>query len=308
MQTEPSGVLIIDKPKGMTSHDVVWRIRRLYGTKSVGHTGTLDPDATGVLVVLVGRAVKASEYLTANDKHYSCTLTLGLKTDTEDIGGNVLQRSDALPKPDEVIATAQSFIGPSKQVPPMYSALKVGGKKLCDLARRGIEIEREARDIEVYSLEIAPCCASEPCRDYKLSLSVSKGTYIRSLCRDIGDKLGCGGVMSALRREKSGLFSLEGALTLQQLENMDEKGRIAALIPTEKLFFDLSDVFAGGRALELLKNGGAVDQRKLGVTLKEGSFVRVYDEQGFLALGEAVADEYLGRTIPSLKIKKLFRL
>ena len=174
---EPSGVLIVNKSEGMTSHDVVNRIRRLYNTKRVGHTGTLDPMATGVLVVLVGRAAKAAEYLTADTKAYRATLRLGITTDTEDVTGKTLTECDTLPSRDEVDAAVRSFVGDIMQTPPMYSALKVGGKKLYELAREGVEIEREARPITIHSLISEP---TERDSDYILEVSCSSGTYIRT--------------------------------------------------------------------------------------------------------------------------------
>ena len=206
---EPSGVLIVNKSEGMTSHDVVNRIRRLYNTKRVGHTGTLDPMATGVLVILVGRAAKAAEYLTADTKGYRATLRLGITTDTEDVTGKILTESDALPSRDEVSAVVQSFVGDIMQTPPMYSALKVGGKKLYELAREGIEIEREARPITIHSLVSVP---TERDSDYILEVSCSSGTYIRTLCADIGAKLACGGAMATLCRTRAGEFDISNSL------------------------------------------------------------------------------------------------
>ena len=191
VNTEPSGILILDKPQGITSHDAVYKIRRAYGTKRVGHTGTLDPLAEGVLVMLIGRAAKAAEYLSSDRKAYVATLRLGLTTDTEDITGEVLSRSESIPDAQTVYAALDRFRGDILQVPPMYSALKIGGQKLCDLARQGKVIEREPRPITVYSLEAKP---TQSPADYILTVECSSGTYIRTLCADIGAALGCGGV------------------------------------------------------------------------------------------------------------------
>lgn len=196
----PGGVLAVHKGEGMTSHDVVNRVRRLYNTKRVGHAGTLDPLATGVLVVLVGRAAKACEYISSDKKTYRATLRLGLTTDTEDITGEVLTRSDNIPDSETVKAVCREFVGGLKQIPPMYSALKVNGQKLYDLARQGVTVEREARDITVFSLE---CEATDSSTDYILTVACSGGTYIRTLCADIGAKLGCGGVMATLERAEA---------------------------------------------------------------------------------------------------------
>ena len=192
---EPCGVLIVNKPEGITSHDVVGKIRKLYGTRRVGHTGTLDPLATGVLVILLGRAAKAAEYLVADRKTYRARLMLGLTTDTEDITGKVLSECGDIPSLDSVLTACSEFVGKIKQIPPMYSALKVDGKKLYDLARDGIEVERQARDIEIFRLD---CTPTDKANEYELLVECSSGTYIRTLCADIGARLGCGGVMRTL--------------------------------------------------------------------------------------------------------------
>ena len=225
------GILLVHKPAGITSFDVVARIRRLYGTKKVGHTGTLDPMATGLLGVLVGRAVKASEFLTEKDKEYIAGLRLGLTTDTEDTTGKTLTESDDIPPKETVLETAKTFVGDIMQVPPLYSALKVNGQKLVDLARQGITVEREARPITIYALDI-----DGDGKDYTMRVACSKGTYIRTLCADIGAKLGCGGAMSSLIRTKAGIFDLENAYTLEALEAMTPEERYAKLLPTELLF------------------------------------------------------------------------
>ena len=181
-----AGVLIINKHQGVTSHKIVQIIRKLYNTRRVGHTGTLDPMATGVLPVLIGRAVKASDFLTAEDKEYSAEMTLGLETDTEDITGTVLTESDEIPSPDEVIKVCQSFLGETEQIPPMYSALKIGGQKLVDIAREGGTVERAPRKIRIDKIE----CEKISPKVYRLLVKCSKGTYIRTLCADIGKKLG----------------------------------------------------------------------------------------------------------------------
>ena len=291
------GVLLIHKPYGVTSFDVVARIRRLYGTKQVGHTGTLDPIATGLLPVLVGRAVKASEYLTEKDKEYIAGLRLGLTTDSEDVTGNILTQTSTIPDRETVLHTAGQFVGEIMQVPPMYSALKVGGEKLVDLARKGIVIEREARPITVHELDIEGDGA-----DYTMRVFCSKGTYIRTLCADIGNKLGCGGVMSSLIRTKTGAFSLENAYTLEAIEAMTPDERSALLLPTETLFthlpkITLSDFFAG-----LSRNGCQIYQKKIGSSHPLGTMLRVYDKNGFYAVGEI--REYPDGT--ALKLLKRF--
>ena len=275
------GVLLIHKPYGVTSFDVVARIRRLYGTRQVGHTGTLDPIATGLLPVLVGRAVKASEFLTEKDKEYVAGLRLGLTTDSEDVTGNILTQSEAIPPRQTVMDTAKGFVGEIMQVPPMYSALKVGGEKLVDLARRGIVIEREARPITIHELDIEGDGA-----DYTMRVFCSKGTYIRTLCADIGQKLGCGGVMSSLIRTKTGAFSLENAYTLEELEAMSTEERASLLLPTETLFDHLPKITLGDFFAKLSRNGCEIYLKKIGAGFPLGTLLRVYDRNGFYAVGE----------------------
>ncbi len=301
--SEIGGVLCIDKGKDMTSFDVVGAIRRLYRTKQVGHTGTLDPQATGVLVVMVGRAVKASEYLVCDDKIYDARLQLGYTTDTEDAFGAVLTKHEgALPTRAQVEAVIASFVGTGSQVPPMYSALKVNGQKLVDLARKGVEIERQARPITVHSIELLDC--DENAGWYDLRVHCSKGTYIRTLCADIGAKLGCGGVMSALRRRKSGSFDLSQAVTLEALQQMDEDALRASLLPTEALFSDLATIVLTPFYARLAHCGCALYQKKLGVSIPEGKRVRFSDADGFFALAESKLQE--GE--PMLHPIKFFRL
>lgn len=277
------GVIVIDKPNGMTSFDAVAKIRRLFGTRQVGHTGTLDPMATGVLVVMVGRAVKASEYLTLHDKSYEAILKLGITTDTEDTTGNILTKNDEIPSFDEVKNICQSFVGEIVQVPPMYSALKKDGKKLCDLARQGIEVEREGRQITVYSIDVGE---TEKKDEFILNVSCSKGTYIRTLCADIGKALGCGGAMALLRRTKSGYFSLQNSHTIEELEQMESDEREALLLETESLFSDCKAVVLPPFYAKLAQSGCEIYQKKIGTSEYDGSFIRMYDSRGFFSLGQ----------------------
>lgn len=296
---EPSGILAIDKPAGMTSHDVVGKVRRLYGTRRVGHTGTLDPMATGVLLVLVGRAAKAAEYLVSDSKVYRATLRLGITTDTEDTTGTVLTESNDIPDAAQVAKTVSSFLGTIKQVPPMYSALKVGGQKLVDLARRGIEIEREAREITIHRITCEPIDE----RSYALEVACSSGTYIRTLCADIGKALGCGGAMASLRRMETGGFSLAECHTLEALEALDSEARLAALVPTEALFSALPSLKLPAFYERLSRNGCEIYLKKLGVSHPVGTRLRVCGANGsFFALGEV--REYADGD--AVKIIKLF--
>ena len=296
---EPSGVLIINKSEGMTSHDVINKIRRLYSTKRVGHTGTLDHMATGVLVVLIGRAAKAAEYLVADSKEYTATLRLGITTDTEDTTGTVITRSASLPSCDEVIRAVESFHGDIMQTPPMYSALKVDGKKLCDLARQGMTIEREARKITIHSISAEPTDSES---DYILRVSCSSGTYIRTLCADIGEKLGCGGAMASLCRSRTGNFDISSSHTLAELEKLDVESRISLLIPTESLFTSLPAVSLPAFYEKLSRNGCEIYQSKIKTSFPIGTRLRMCSAGGdFYALGE-VKEYENGSAIKTIKL------
>lgn len=282
--SEPEGVLILNKPRGITSHDAVYRIRRLFETKKVGHTGTLDPLAEGVLVLLVGKAARAAEYLACDTKSYVALLRLGITTDTEDITGSVLTECNNIPCESEVQSAVGSFYGEIEQIPPMYSALKVGGKKLYELAREGKTVERAARKINVYDIS-----AQKTVRDdeYTLSVSCSSGTYIRTLCADIGNALGCGGVMASLTRTRAGDFSLENAVTLEQLDGMTLEERYGLLIPTESLFSAVPHVALPDFYYKLCLNGCEIYQKKIKSNFSIGERVRLCSPSGeFFALGE----------------------
>ena len=280
--SEISGLIIINKEEGMTSQTVVNRVKRLLGAAKAGHTGTLDPLATGVLPVLVGRGVKASEFMLSDDKHYGATLLLGITTDTEDITGEVLTSSDRIPKEEEVRAAVASFVGKIKQTPPMYSALKVGGKKLCDLARAGITVEREAREITVYGIDVKRL--SE--REYFLDVKCSKGTYIRTLCADIGAALGVGGVMKTLCRLSCAGFELDSAVSISELENMTVEKRLSHVMPTEVVFRKYEIVRLEPFFSRLAHSGLEIYLKKIGIDLDTGTRVRLYGSEGFFALGE----------------------
>ena len=296
---EPSGVLCVKKEEGMTSHDVVNRIRRLYGTKKVGHTGTLDPLATGVLTVLIGRAAKAAEYLVADSKEYIATLRLGLTTDTEDITGNILSTSEDIPTYEKVRSTVDTFVGDIMQVPPMYSALKVDGQKLCDLARKGVTVERKPRPITVYSIDTKQ---TDSPTDYILKVSCSSGTYIRTLCADIGAALGCGGVMATLCRSRAGDFSIDQAYTLSEIEERSQEEREALLLPIAELFTSLPEVRLPAFFEKLSRSGCEIYQKKIRSSFEVGQRVRLSTADGkFYALGE-VREYENGSAIKSIKI------
>ena len=280
---EISGIIVLNKDEGLTSQSAVSRVRRLFGARKAGHSGTLDPMATGVLPVLLGGATVAAEYLVSGEKHYVATLRLGLTSDTEDVTGEVLSRHEgALPSSDAVARAAAGFLGESEQIPPMYSALKQGGRKLCDLARAGITVEREARKITVTRLDVTPLSDS----DYRLEVVCSKGTYIRTLCADIGASLGVGGVMASLCRAEAGGFTLDRAYTLSDLEAMSEAERHAALIPVENVFADAPLVVLPPFFARLARSGQQIYQKKIGVSYPLGTRIRMADADGFFALGE----------------------
>lgn len=296
---EPCGILIVNKPIGMTSHDVVGRVRRLFGTRRVGHTGTLDPLAEGVLVVLIGRAAKAAEYLVCDQKSYRATMRLGLTSDTEDVTGILVASENPLPSQDQVFATCREFVGEIAQIPPMYSALKVNGQKLYDLARRGITVERQARPVTIHALTATP---TDTPADYLLDVICSAGTYIRTLCADIGASLGCGAVMASLQRTAAGGFSLDEAHTLEELEAMNEGDRLACLLPTESLFVTLPACPMPVFYERLFRSGCEIYQKKIGTHFEIGTRVRVCSADGkFLALGE-VREYEDGTAIKSIKL------
>ncbi len=278
-----SGVIIVNKEAGISSQAVVNRVKRIFGVSKAGHTGTLDPMATGVLPVLVGRAVKASEFMLTADKHYRAILRLGVVTDTEDTTGTILSESEDIPTPDKVFSVARSFVGELMQVPPMYSAIKQGGKKLYELAREGKVSPREPRKITVYSLDVERIDE----RNYALTVHCSKGTYIRTLCADIGAALGCGGAMAALSRTCASGYGMELAHTLTELENMSEEERISLVLPTEEIFKKLPDVRLPAFFARLARSGQQIYLFKIGYKLDVGTRVRLYDDTGsFFAVGE----------------------
>jgi tRNA pseudouridine55 synthase len=251
------------------------------------------------LVVLLGRAAKACEYVSHDEKVYEATLRLGLTTDTEDVTGNVLTTAESLPTPAEVAAVLPSFRGEIMQVPPMYSALKVNGRKLCDLARAGEVVEREARPVTVKSLV---CEATDTAGDYRMTVRVSGGTYIRTLCADIGGALGCGGVMATLRRTEAGGFPISDCVTLEELEAMDMDGRLGRLRPVEELFSDLEAVNLPDFYRTLCRNGCEIYLKKIGVSFPAGQRLRLCDASGrFFALGE-VGDYEDGAAVKAIKI------
>jgi tRNA pseudouridine55 synthase len=272
--SEFHGVININKPHGLTSHAVVSRVRRICNTKKVGHTGTLDPDATGVLPICIGRGTRLAEMLTVKDKKYRAGMRLGVETNTQDISGEVIAEKPVSFTAEAIISVIKSFEGEIMQIPPMFSAIKKNGKKLYELARAGIEIEREARKITIFSIDNISIKENE----VKMDVSCSKGTYIRTLCHDIGKKLGCGACMSSLERMKSGIFDIENAVTLEELE---ANGAAGYIMPIDSFFSQYEAIFVDAAQEKRVRNGADIEYVGL-----DGIY-RVYGENSdFLALSE----------------------
>lgn len=275
------GIINVYKEKGYTSFDVVARLRGILKTKKIGHTGTLDPDAEGVLPVCIGSATKLCDMLADRSKEYLAVLRLGVVTDTQDMTGTVL-RTGTVPEDEELVKrTVLSFEGEYDQIPPMYSALKVNGQKLCDLARQGKEIERKPRRVTIYELEVRETALPL----VTMRVHCSKGTYIRTLCQDIGEKLGCGGCMQRLVRTRVSEFALEQSVTLDTIERFRDEDRLDELIlPVEAVFSALVPVRVRPEAQRLLDNGNPLLLRQVGFAdsfpFRDGGQVRMYHSDG----------------------------
>ncbi len=283
-----NGVVVLTKPEGITSHDAVFRIRKLFGTKKVGHAGTLDPMATGVLPILVGNAVKASQFVCDSEKHYRARMRLGLLTDTEDITGKVKQTDDARPSLEALRQSALSFVGDYLQTPPMYSALKVNGKKLYELARENVEIPREPRRVQIHWIRLSP---TEKADEFDVEVSCSKGTYIRTLLVDLAARAGALATMTALKRTYCGGFSIHQALSFSELEAAKEEGKLCdCLVPTCRLFENLREVRLSPFYERLARNGQPIYVSRARIACwTEEERVRLCSQNGaFFALGECV--------------------
>ena len=275
-----NGIVIIDKPQEWTSNDVVSRLRRVFNTRRIGHGGTLDPMATGVLPVFVGRATRGVEFFEHAEKVYETTIRFGLTTDTEDITGKTLTECEVILTREDLETVLPRFRGDILQVPPMYSAIKVNGQKLYDLARKGREVERQPRSITIHELELLGFSGNEA----RLRVRCSKGTYIRTLCKDIGEALGCGGCMAALRRVEAGEYTLEGSVPLRQLLDISEAGGDVEhfLRPVDSMFASHEKLSLSPKQTRLVKNGSAFS-----CDCADGTY-RVYSPEGeFLALCKA---------------------
>lgn len=275
-----TGFIILDKPAGITSFIAAKIVRRVTSEKKTGHTGTLDPMATGVLPIAVGNATRFIDFLPSHDKGYKATFKLGQTTDTLDITGNITSSCDKIPEEAEVIKAIDCFRGEIEQLPPMYSAIQIDGKRLYDLARQGIEVEREKRTVTIYKLDFV----SHKDDEYTIDVRCSKGTYIRSLIDDIGKVLGCGAVMTSLRRTESNGFSQEFAHTEDVLKNAENISDF--LIPVDKVLEAYPAIKVSDAQAKRFKNGGELDILRLHIKLHE-SLYRVYANDGsFLGLGE----------------------
>ena len=288
-QQTPSGILVFDKPQGFTSHDVVAKLRGILRTRKIGHGGTLDPMATGVLPIFVGGATKASDYAAAQDKTYEAGFTLGFSTDTQDTTGTVIERSDRRVTLDEVRDALEGFRGAQKQIPPMYSAIKIDGQKLYDLARKGKEVERPARDITI--LDIALLDFDEQAQKGAFRVTCSKGTYVRTIVHDLGQELGTCAAMHALTRIRSGVYTLAQAVTFETVERARDDGTLGRLFqPTDSLFADDPAVRLTAEGRDRALRGAVVFPRQAEglAALAPGTLCRVYAPDGqFLMLGRA---------------------
>ena len=273
-----NGIVIVDKPQGWTSQDVTARLRRVFNTRRIGHGGTLDPMATGVLPVFVGRATRGVEFFEHAEKVYETVLRPGITTDTEDITGTVLTQTDATITADMVEAVLPQFRGEILQVPPMYSALKINGQKLCDLARKGREVERQPRPITIHELTLLGVDEA----GIRLRVRCSKGTYIRTLCKDIGQALGCGGCMAALRRVQAGEYTIEESVPLEVLLETAEPEQY--LRPVDSMFRNLPAVTLSPKQEIRCRNGNSFS-----ISMEDGTY-RAYGQNGeFLMLAKVEA-------------------
>lgn len=270
------GIINIYKEKGYTSHDVVARLRKILGQKKIGHTGTLDPDAQGVLPVCLGKATKLCDLLTDKEKTYRAVLLLGKVTDTQDISGRVLKENPVSISPEELRSCVETFQGDIMQIPPMYSACKIQGKRLYELAREGVVVERPPRPVHIREISLADIHLPRAV----LEVTCSKGTYIRTLCHDIGQQLGCGGCMEELLRTRSGMFGIDQALKLSQAEKLFEEGRLEEqILRIEDILSEYPRLDCTADQDRLLDNGNPLpaekDKRDFG-----GVWIRVYDSRG----------------------------
>lgn len=280
-----TGIILLDKPKDITSFGAVARVRRICSEKKCGHTGTLDPMATGVLTVMLGGATRFIELLPSHNKAYRAAFRLGTTTDTLDTTGKVLETREVNVTAEEVRAKLNDFIGDISQLPPMYSAVSVDGQRLYDLARQGIEVERKPREVTVFSIDVLS--ENEKGGEYEIQVECSSGTYIRTLISDLGEALGCGAVMTDLRRTKANGFGIERSVTLEQLEEAMNNGRISdLLIPVDVALEEYPIIKVSEAQAKRFRNGGELSLDRLKYPRMIGYF-RVYDpDKNFIGIGE----------------------
>lgn len=283
---ELSGILLMNKPAGFTSHDVVAKLRGILKTKKIGHGGTLDPMATGVLPVFIGGATKAADFAASQNKAYAAGFSLGFRTDTQDTTGEVSERSEKTATKDEVEQAMKDFLGAGKQIPPMYSAVKIDGQKLYDLARKGKEVERPARDIFIHEIRLEHF--DEALQTGEMYLKVSKGTYVRTVIDDLGEKLGTFAAMNALTRVSAGEYELSECASFETVEKAMQEGTVQSLLlPTDSLFSEYPSVFLSEEGAERAKRGAIVFPRQAdNMPEQEEQICKVYFGQTFLMLGK----------------------
>jgi len=274
-----NGIIIINKPQDWTSHDVVGKLRGIFREKRIGHGGTLDPLATGVLPVFVGRATRAVQFCENDEKEYIAGIRFGITTDTQDITGNIIKESACEITRALLEKVLPDFLGRQSQIPPMYSAVKIGGKKLYELARKGLEVERKPREIIIKDIKIE----GKTENGFKIRFICSKGTYIRTLCNDIGEKLGCGAVMDSLVRVRAGVFTLGNAVEIKDVSAAAEDGRLEEfLMPVDKLFSNYEEITVSPEWEKKCRNGNSIE-----ADVSDGMY-RVYSRSGeFLMIGKA---------------------
>lgn len=296
-QNPLSGILIMDKPEGFTSFDVIGKLRGLLHTKKMGHTGTLDPMATGVLPIFIGKGTKAISFLEDHDKRYTAEFRLGLTTDTQDITGKTLTTSDKEVTRYEVELALASFVGKHRQLPPMYSAVKVDGKRLYELARKGQEVKRPSREVQFHEISLLE--ADELNKTYLIDVRCSKGTYIRTLCHDVGQKLGCGAILTKLRRTEACGYDLAQSITFGEIEELAQEDKTPPLLPVETAFtsFPRGEISASKKAAFLNGQKLPPENFQVEAEIELGKPIAIYYENHFLGLAEHRQDEPFIRPI-----------
>ena len=292
------GVLLVNKPSGFTSFDVIAKLRGILKERKLGHGGTLDPNVTGILPVFVKKATRACDICPVQDKKYTASFRLGISTDTQDIWGKVVSQKEPERDIEKIKQTILSFIGNQKQLPPMYSAIKVNGKRLYDLAREGIEVERQARDITVYEINFLGKIAED---EYEFDIFCSKGSYVRTICNDIGEKLGCGAAMTSLERTSALGFDLENAHSLDEIQKASDDGEIDKwILPIESVFKPYPQIILNEKQTKMYKNGVALSPDRV-FGIGEDELYRVFGfDKNFIGLGK------LNREKEEFKTYKMF--